>query len=149
MTNPWAKSDEDEFIARLETFADESGGLMRLCIVRPDDAALKMAILKREPLALTLVMAAADGLRKMATEERERQCLLCDHRFTGETAAAFVMWVPGGKTETIEDHNTIIAQPICAECAKIPDEEIADRSTAALKRFLKGIEISEVDGAHD
>jgi hypothetical protein len=144
--HPWAMSDEEAFFADLDRFYDEAGGLMRLFLVRHDDRDWHKAVQAGDPLAVTLAAACRFALGDIA-ETGTCQCLICNEPFIGTQPHSFAVWLPGTKTERARQHDTIMTQPICAECSTATDRELLEDAVDFLQQILHGAE--EIEGSYE
>jgi hypothetical protein len=138
---PWAMSELEALAVDLQRFQHESGGVMRLFVVRHDDARLMRAVDRGEPLALTLAASVGRSLHSM--KGMAKICLLCGTSFVGKDPPAFVVWLPTLKTETPNDHSMVLTQPVCRGCCRLSDREILAEAVAKLRVIMPETEIIE------
>lgn len=142
MKNPWAMSDREEALARMDEFVEEADGWMRLYLIRYDNTELHDACKRRDPLAITLAKTIAAALDKMPGRP-PRRCTSCEHVFGRDTPHAFVVWVPNNHDDQPEN---LMAQPVCAPCcAEKGDKQLMEDALLFIKTIFPSMEEVEED----
>ena len=144
--NPWNISEADAFRAKFQDFCAETGGLIRIYLLRYNDAGMVTALERCDPVALTMAQAVAKSLRLIERKASAHLCLLCNHEFDGTKADqpdAFVIWLPTTKTEKFGEHNHVITQPVCAACCRSSDRKIMDGAVSILRLVMPTTEVIE------
>jgi hypothetical protein len=142
--NPWAMTDHAAFRARMDQFYEEGGGLARAYLVRGDDDSMRSAIDAKDPLALALVAAVVDSLKGIELHGSSVCCLGCERVVGDKTPGAFLVWLPGGKTEAPMEHENVMAMPICIPCVRRKStERLFEAATAMIARIFPNMEIMD------
>lgn len=140
MKNPWAMTDHQAALARLDDFVDEADGFMRLYLIRYDNKEIGPAVMRRDPLAMALAIAISGAIRQLKNEETPRRCLSCTYEFTpdGKLPHAFMIWVP----RVDHDHpEHLMAQPVCDRCCAVNnDRQLLDEAMLFIKQMFPDTE---------
>lgn len=125
------------------TFADgvaqlnrESGGLLRVEIIRPQDVfALACAVFSGDGRALarlTAVLESSERIRRMARES-PALCLCCP-RSIRDPQATLAILAPENDAATVR-----ICSAICAKCSDGTTDEVLARAAAAYQKTWPGL----------
>jgi len=130
------------------TFADgvaqlnrESGGLLRVEIIRPQDVfALSCAVFSGDGRALarlTAVLESSERIRRMARES-PAICLCCPNSIRDPQATLAIL-APENDAATVT-----ICSAICARCSTGSPSQVLERAAAAYQQVWPGLRCIEI-----
>lgn len=144
--NPWSMDDATAFAANLKNFAEESGGIVRLYLIRKDDLEFAADLVKGDPLARRIANSIVHSLNVIAgdaSSPHPRGCLACGKDFDTKAYRvphAFLIVVPGG--EGHDQKGAFMCMPLCGACCKKHDDgELAQIAVDWLSRAWMKVEI--------
>lgn len=125
----------------LAQFNRESGGLLRVEIIRPADIQLifRAAISGYSPafFRLSAIFESSEKIRKMA-RKKPAVCLTCP-RSVGDPNASLALLVPANDAATVA-----ICSALCEKCSKYEPEIITRLAAAAYQAAWPGLRCVEV-----